>query len=78
MEELVLDLGVTKISENTAMSSASDATFAEFAAHGSGDTLSFYEVEGQVIALWDQLNELKLEQAVLEAQVSSSGERIGC
>lgn len=54
------------------MSVSFDVAFADLAAHESGDTLPFYEVEGQVLALWDQLNELKLEQALLEAQVTSS------
>ncbi|KAK3167226.1 hypothetical protein OEA41_010352 [Lepraria neglecta] len=74
MERLVVGLGATKISENAVMSSSTDAAFAEFAAHESGDTLPFYEIEGQVLALWDQLNELKLEQALLEAQNTLSGE----
>ena len=49
------------------MSSATDAAFAAYAAHESGDVLPFYELEGQVLALWDQLNELKLEKALLES-----------
>ncbi|KAL2046359.1 hypothetical protein N7G274_001806 [Stereocaulon virgatum] len=55
------------------MSSATDAAFADLATHESGDTLPFYEAEGQLLALWDQLNELKLEQALLEAQNTMSG-----
>ena len=50
------------------MSSSIDTTYADLAAHKSGDALPFYELEGQVLELWDQLNELKLEKALLEAQ----------
>ena len=50
------------------MSSTTDAAFAELAAHKSGDAIPFYEVEGQILELWDQLNELTLEKALLEAQ----------
>ncbi len=50
------------------MSSSIDTTFAGLAAHKSGDALPFYELEGQILELWDQLNELKLEKALLEAQ----------
>lgn len=53
------------------MSSLTDAAFADFAASESGDTSPFYQVEGQILELWDQLNELKLEKAILEAQMSS-------
>lgn len=50
------------------MSSSTDAAFASFAAQKSGDALPFYEIEGQILELWDQLNELRLEKALLEAQ----------
>ena len=74
MEAVIDGLGATEISENVAMSSAGDAetAFAGLAAHESGDTVPFYEIEGQVLALWDQLNELKLEQALLQAPLTSS------
>ena len=74
MEAVIDGLSATGISENAAMSTATNAetAFAGLAAHESGDTVPFYEVEGQVLALWDQLNELKLEQALLQAQSSSS------
>ena len=49
-------------------SSSVDAAFADFAAYKSGDALPFYEIEGQVLELWDHLNELRLEKALLEAQ----------
>lgn len=44
--------------------------FAELSTHESGDTLPFYRAEGEVLELWDQLQELKLEQALLEAQIN--------
>lgn len=50
------------------MSSSTDAAFAELAAHKSGDAIPFYEIEGQILELWDQLNELTLEKALLETQ----------
>ena len=74
MEALIEGFGTTELGENTAMSSSedSDTAFAEYGTHKSGDTLAFYEIEGQVLALWNQLNELKLEQALLQAQLTSS------
>lgn len=71
METLTASVKGTNLNESP-MSASFDVAFADLAAHESGDTLPFYEVEGQVLALWDQLNELKLEQALLEAQVTSS------
>lgn len=43
--------------------------FASFAADEPSDTLTFYTLEAQLLALWDQLNELKLEKALLQAQL---------
>ena len=42
--------------------------YAQYAEDQPGDTLAFYEIEGQILALWDKLNELKLEIAVLETR----------
>ena len=50
------------------MSSSTDTAFAELAAHKSGDAIPFYEVEGQILELWDQLSELTLEKALLEVE----------
>lgn len=50
------------------MSSSTDAAFADLARYKSGDALPFYELEGQILELWDQLNELRLEKALLESQ----------
>ena len=54
--------------ENVLISSSTDAAFAELAADKPGDAIPFYELEGQILELWDQLNELTLERALLEAQ----------
>ena len=48
--------------------SPTEIDFASFAAEQTGDTLPFYEVEAKILALWDQLNDLKLEIALQEAQ----------
>ena len=79
MEAVIDGLRATGISENVAMSFAgnTEIAFAGLAAHESGDTVPFYEVEGQVMALWDQLNELKLEQALLQASLTSSSGACG-
>lgn len=53
------------------MSPSADVTFADLVAHKSGDAIPFYEIEGQILELWDQLNELSLEKALLEAQNSA-------
>lgn len=50
------------------MSSSTDAAFADLAAHQSGDALPFYEIEGQILDLWDQLKEMRLEKALLQVQ----------
>lgn len=42
--------------------------FAEFAVDESRDVLSFYDVEAQILVLYDHLSDLKLEIALLEAQ----------
>lgn len=42
------------------------ADFAKYAEEQPGDTLPFYEVEGKILALWDQLNELKIELSIAE------------
>ena len=40
--------------------------FAGFAVDESRDVLSFYDVERQILALYDHLNDLKLEIALWE------------
>lgn len=44
--------------------------FANYAVDQPGDALPFYEPEGRLLALWDQLNDLKLEVAMMEAQAN--------
>lgn len=44
--------------------------FAKYANDQPGDALPFYETEGRLLALWDQLKELKLEIALKEAQIN--------
>ncbi len=53
------------------MSPSRKVAFVDVAANVSGDTAPFYQAEGQILELWDQLNELKLEQALWEAQTTS-------
>lgn len=53
-----------------------DDGFVELAKQESRDSLSLYDTEGQVLTLYDQLVELKLEKAIFEAQLElSSGAR---
>ena len=52
------------------MSSFTDSSFADLCRHEPGDTVPFYQAEGQILELWDHLQELKLEQALLEAQIA--------
>ena len=44
----------------------------EIANHQRNDIQPFYELEGKILGLWDQLNELKLEIAVFEAQKNAA------
>ncbi|KAL9100996.1 MAG: hypothetical protein Q9163_003701 [Psora crenata] len=72
MAKLSADLD--QIGHGTGPSSGRNA-FAQVAADRSGDILPLYELEGQVLTLWDQLNELKLEKTILEVQVGPGGAR---
>ena len=71
MKVIASDLEIRVRAKNAPMSSFTDAAFAELAAHKSGDAIPFYEIEGHILELWDQLNELTLEKALLEAQDST-------
>ena len=74
MDSLSTVMGEADLNGNTPLPSLDDAVFAAIAIHESGDTLQFYEAEGQVLALWDQLNDIKLEQALHRVQaISLSG-----
>ena len=48
------------------------AALEDLAAHQPGDTIQFYEAEGRALELWDQLQETKLERALLEAAQTRS------
>lgn len=63
----------TPAAESTAIINA----FAKYADDQPGDALPFYEAEGRILALWDQLNELKLEVALMEAQINPPPEALG-
>ncbi len=52
------------------MSASRHVAFADFATDEPGDTTPFYQAEGQVLELWDKMDELKLEQAILEARTT--------
>ena len=67
---IATDLEIHIRANNAPMSSSTDAAFAELAAHKPGDAIPFYEIEGHILDLWDLLNELTLEKALLEAQDS--------
>ena len=43
-----------------------ETNFAQYAEDRPGDTVQFYELESKVLDLWDRLNDLKLEIAVVE------------
>lgn len=45
--------------------------FSEVAKDEPGDALPFYEAEGEVLALRDKLQEMKLERALLEARAKN-------
>ena len=46
-----------------------DAAFADYANHELVDTVSLYEIESQILCLYDQLIELRLERAILDSQI---------
>lgn len=62
MEKLSLD-------DNAIENSELDTAFVSYADHEPVDRLSLYEVERQILCLYDQLIELRLERAILEAQI---------
>ena len=68
MKVIADDLEKPIRTDDVSMSSFTDAAFAELAAHKPGDAIPFYEIEGHILELWDQLNELTLEKSLLEAQ----------
>ncbi|KAG8525991.1 uncharacterized protein KY384_000753 [Bacidia gigantensis] len=66
--------GVKDLSVDDSTTNIDFDALIQLAAHQDGDTLQFYELEGQILALWDKLNELQLEIAVLQAQKADSTE----
>lgn len=62
MEKLSLE-------DNANEDSELDAAFVQYANHESVDRLSLYDIERQILCLYDQLIELRLERAILETQL---------
>ena len=68
MATLSADVQRMRLENVDSSSGTTEDSFAQIAADRPGDILPFYEIEGQLLALWDQLNELKLEKSLLEAR----------
>lgn len=49
-----------------------DSAYVHLAKPTSHDNLSLYKAESQALALYDQLVELRLEKAVMEAQLETT------
>lgn len=62
MEKLSLD-------DNADENSELDTAFIKYTTDEPVDRLSLYEIERQILCLYDQLIELRLERAILEAQL---------
>ncbi len=60
--------GVSSLESDGKSISEHATAFAEFAVNESRDVLSFYELEEQILALYDHLNDLKLEIGLLGAR----------
>ena len=57
------------------MPSANDDSltgFEHLVEHKPGATVQFYEAEGRVLELWDELQELQLRRALFEAAQSNA------
>lgn len=65
MEKLSLE-------DNAAENSELDIAFVKYANHEPVDRLSLYEIERQILCLYDQLIDIRLEGAILEAQLELS------
>lgn len=57
--------------EDTKKQIEDDSAYVDLAQQTSRDNLFLYEAESQVLALYDQLAELRLEKAVIEAQLET-------
>ena len=77
MGSLTAEMDAMDLDTPLAAASSSLDNFAKYADDEPGDALPFYETEGRVLALWDQLNELKLEIALMEAQANPPEGELG-
>ena len=57
--------------EHVKKQAADDSAYVHLAKQTSRDNLSLYKAESQVLALYDQLVELRLEKALIEAQLET-------
>ena len=57
--------------EDTKKQVEDDSLYVDLAQKTSRDNLLLYEAESQALALYDQLAELRLEKAVVEAQLET-------
>lgn len=67
MKDLI-EMDALSLEDNVDKSSEADEKLGEFAKDGPKDSLSLYEAESQVLTLYDQLADLRLETALFEAQ----------
>lgn len=58
--------------EDTNKQVEDDSAYVDLAEQTSHDNLLLYKAESQALALYDQLVELRLEKAILEAQLQTS------
>lgn len=63
-----IEMDALSLEDNVHKSSEADEKLGEFAKDGPRDSLSLYEAESQVLTLYDQLADLRLETALFEAQ----------
>lgn len=57
--------------EHVKTQAADDSAYVHLAKQTSRDNLSLYQAESQALALYDQLVELRLEKALIEAQLET-------
>lgn len=62
MEKLTLEDGLKEDSEL-------EAGFLQYANHELADDLSLYAIESEILCVYDQLMELRLERAILDMQL---------
>ena len=66
MAELSTAVDNVRLDDDSHQAGSIEEGFTQYAEDQPDDKLPFYEIEGQILSLWDRLNELKLEIAVLE------------